>query len=166
MSCFSMDWRRSRATVPVIKWGNARLKRKFICFALNRAVRGSDCLGSQGQDICAKVVFRYVRPIDHYRGEPASLHEQRRRKMAVARHRRREKNLKLRQATLPLQSPEGVANQRIEMPHCGGNSPPTLIQGQYKLHNRLQLVGRKMCRCGTRHRRFSGWWKVIGDLLV
>jgi transposase InsO family protein len=61
----------------------------------------------------------YLRPIDYYRGDPAAMHEQRRRKMAEARHRRREKNLKLRQPTLPLESLEGVANQEIEMSHCG-----------------------------------------------
>ena len=61
----------------------------------------------------------YLRPIDYYRGEPVALHEQRRRKMAEARHCRREKNLKLRQPTLPLESLEGVANQRAEMSHCG-----------------------------------------------
>jgi transposase InsO family protein len=61
----------------------------------------------------------YLRPMDYYRGDPARLHEQRRRKMAEARHRRREKNLKLRQPTLPLESTESIANQRPEMSHCG-----------------------------------------------
>lgn len=61
----------------------------------------------------------YLRPIDYYRGDPATMHEQRRRKMAEARHRRREKNLKLRQPTLPLESLEGVANHEAEMSHCG-----------------------------------------------
>lgn len=61
----------------------------------------------------------YLRPIDYYRGDPQSLHEQRRRKMAEARHRRREQNLKLRQPTLPLESLEGVANREPEMSHCG-----------------------------------------------
>jgi transposase InsO family protein len=61
----------------------------------------------------------YLRPIDYYRGNPVALHEQRRRKMAEARHRRREKNLKLRQPTLPLESLEGVANQETGMSHCG-----------------------------------------------
>ncbi|MGK2965445.1 MAG: IS3 family transposase [Tepidiformaceae bacterium] len=61
----------------------------------------------------------YLRPIDYYRGDPAALHEARRRKMAEARHRRREKNLKLRQPTLPLESLEGVANCESEMSHCG-----------------------------------------------
>lgn len=61
----------------------------------------------------------YLRPMDYYRGDPAALHEARRRKMAEARHRRREKNLKLRQPTLPLESPESIANKRPEMSHCG-----------------------------------------------
>jgi transposase InsO family protein len=61
----------------------------------------------------------YLRPIDYYRGDPVAIHEQRRRKMAEARHRRREKNLKLRQSTLPLEAQEGVANQDAELSHCG-----------------------------------------------
>lgn len=61
----------------------------------------------------------YLRPIDYYRGDPATLHDERRRKMAEARHRRREKNLKLRQPTLPLECTESVANGRPEMSHCG-----------------------------------------------
>jgi putative transposase len=61
----------------------------------------------------------YLRPMDYYRGDPAALHEARRRKMAEARHRRREKNLKLRQPTLPLESTESIANKSPEMSHCG-----------------------------------------------
>ena len=61
----------------------------------------------------------YLRPIDYYRGDPPALHEERRRKMAEARHRRREKNLTLRQPTLPLEALEGVANCETEMSHCG-----------------------------------------------
>jgi transposase InsO family protein len=60
----------------------------------------------------------YLRPMDYYRGDPGALHEARRRKMAEARHCRREKNLKLRQPTLPLESTESMANQRHEMSHC------------------------------------------------
>jgi putative transposase len=45
----------------------------------------------------------FLRPIDYYRGQPDTLHEARRRKLVVARHERREKNLKLRQPTLPLE---------------------------------------------------------------
>lgn len=60
----------------------------------------------------------YLRPIDYYRGDPEQLKEARRSKMAEARHRRREKNLQLRQPTLPLESPEGVANAKDEKSHC------------------------------------------------
>lgn len=84
----------------------------------------------QAQDVIARIIrwyncerlhsaLGYLRPIDYYRGEPARLHDERRRKMAEARHRRREKNLKLRQPTLPLESLEGVANQEAKMSHCG-----------------------------------------------
>ena len=61
----------------------------------------------------------YLRPMDYYRSDPAALHEARRRKMAEARHRRREKNLKLRQPTLPLESMESIANESLGMSHCG-----------------------------------------------
>jgi putative transposase len=61
----------------------------------------------------------YLRPIDYYRGDPAVLHEQRRRKMAEARHKRRERNLQLRQQTLPLEAAEGIANGSQELSHCG-----------------------------------------------
>jgi len=44
----------------------------------------------------------YLRPADYYRGDPAALIEQRRRKLAAARHLRKETNLRLRQRTLPL----------------------------------------------------------------
>jgi putative transposase len=60
----------------------------------------------------------YLRPIDYYRGDPDELKELRRRKMASARHRRRETNLELRQPTLPLESQEGVANCNDEKSHC------------------------------------------------
>jgi putative transposase len=45
----------------------------------------------------------YLRPIDHYRGDPKKMHETRRKKLAAARHRRREKNLELRQPTLSIE---------------------------------------------------------------
>jgi putative transposase len=83
----------------------------------------------QARDVVARIVrwyneqrlhsaLGYLRPIDYYRGDPAALHEARRRKLAEARHRRREKNLKLRQPTLPLEYRESVANQPAEMSHC------------------------------------------------
>jgi hypothetical protein len=57
--------------------------------------------------------------MDYCRGNPGALHEARRQKMAEARHRRREKNLKLRQPTLPLESTESIANLRPEMSPYG-----------------------------------------------
>jgi transposase InsO family protein len=45
----------------------------------------------------------FLRPIDYYRGNPEVMHEARRKKLVQARHRRRERNLKLRQPTLPLE---------------------------------------------------------------
>jgi len=47
-----------------------------------------------------------LRPVDYYRGNPEEHYAVRRRKLAEARHRRREKNLQLRQPTLPLTSGE------------------------------------------------------------
>ncbi len=74
----------------------------------------------QARDVIGKIIGWYnedrlhsalgfLRPADYYRGEPEVLYEERRRKLAQARHRRREENLRLRQRTLPLESAEGVA---------------------------------------------------------
>ena len=52
----------------------------------------------------------YLPPVVVYRGNPEERKEGRRRKLAQARHRRREKNLGLQQGTLPLTSEESVAN--------------------------------------------------------
>jgi transposase InsO family protein len=49
----------------------------------------------------------FLRPLDYYRGDPESLYVERRQKLAEARHRRKERNLRLRQPTLPLTS-EGI----------------------------------------------------------
>jgi putative transposase len=43
----------------------------------------------------------YLRPADYYRGNPAPLFEARRQKLAQARHRRKEANLRIEQRTLP-----------------------------------------------------------------
>jgi hypothetical protein len=53
--------------------------------------------------------FDFLRPVDYYRGNPAQLHEARSRKLAAARHPRREKNSRLPQPTLPWESVETVA---------------------------------------------------------
>jgi putative transposase len=52
----------------------------------------------------------YLAPKDYYRGNPAARFEERRRKLAEARHKRREANLGLKQRTLPLEAGEIVAN--------------------------------------------------------
>ena len=51
----------------------------------------------------------FLRPADYYRGRPEVLYEERRRKLAQARHRRKESNLRIRQRTLPLERREIVA---------------------------------------------------------
>jgi putative transposase len=51
----------------------------------------------------------YLRPADYYRGKPAEKYEERRLKMAQARHRRRERNLQLQQGTLPYTAEGTVA---------------------------------------------------------
>ena len=52
----------------------------------------------------------YLTPWDFYRGNPEERFAERRRKLAEARHQRRERNLGLRQPTLPYQATETVAN--------------------------------------------------------
>ncbi len=70
----------------------------------------------QAEDVLAKIIgwyncqrlhraLGYLRPVDYYRGRPDELHEARRKKLAQARHRRRERNLKLKQPTLPWEDP-------------------------------------------------------------
>mgnify|MGYP001367902048 CR=1 FL=1 len=73
----------------------------------------------QAQDVIARMIRWYneerlhsalgfLRPVDYYRGRPEVLHETRRRKLAQARHRRKEANLRIRQRTLPLERQEVV----------------------------------------------------------
>lgn len=52
----------------------------------------------------------YLRPVDFYRGDPPRLYESRRRKLAQARHRRKQINLGIRQRTFPLTSTEAVSS--------------------------------------------------------
>jgi putative transposase len=53
----------------------------------------------------------YLPPVVVYRGNPEERKAERRRKLAQARHRRRERNLGLQQGTLPLTAGEAVASQ-------------------------------------------------------
>jgi transposase InsO family protein len=74
----------------------------------------------QAREVIAKMIRWYneerlhsalgfLRPVDYYRGQPHLLREERRRKLAQARHRRKELNLRVRQLTLPLTRQEVVA---------------------------------------------------------
>lgn len=53
-------------------------------------------------------VLANLPPRDSYRGDPAKQLEERRRKLSLARHHRRERNLNLRQGTLPLKGGHAV----------------------------------------------------------
>ena len=57
--------------------------------------------------------INFLRPVDYYRGDPEKLLEERRIKMLQARHRRREKNLKIRQHSLALIEPEINQNHNL-----------------------------------------------------
>ena len=74
----------------------------------------------QAQAVFARIIRRYneerlhsalgfLRPVDYYRGNPAAKYEERRLKLAQARHRRRERNLQLPQGTLPYAAERTVA---------------------------------------------------------
>jgi putative transposase len=57
--------------------------------------------------------LKYLRPIDYYRGAPTELLEERRRKLAEARHRRKEANLGIRQRTLPFAAAHSEASRTL-----------------------------------------------------
>ena len=57
--------------------------------------------------------LKYLRPMDYYRGDPAKLIEERRRKLAEARHRRKEANLEIRQRTLPFEASQREASRTL-----------------------------------------------------
>jgi len=48
--------------------------------------------------------LHFLRPVDYYRGKPAPLLEERRRKLAEARHRRKERNLEIAQQTMAFEA--------------------------------------------------------------
>jgi len=57
--------------------------------------------------------LHFLRPMDYYRGDPQALLEERRKKLAEARHRRREANLEIRQRTLAFAAVEPEANRNL-----------------------------------------------------
>jgi transposase InsO family protein len=52
----------------------------------------------------------YLPPMEYYRGDPAARFEERRIKLFQARHRRRERNLRLRQTTMPLEVEKTISS--------------------------------------------------------
>jgi transposase InsO family protein len=89
---------------------------------LREALEGEELVNLlQAQDVLARIVtwyneerlhsaLGYLRPVEYYRGNPKERHEDRRRKMFEARHRRKEKNLELRQRTIAFSAEEPVAS--------------------------------------------------------
>jgi hypothetical protein len=88
---------------------------------IDEALEGEDLEDHlQGVKAMAKIVRWYnerrlhsalgfLCPVDYYRGNPEEKMMVRRKKLAEARHHRREKNLQLRQPTLPFTHDEPVA---------------------------------------------------------
>ena len=73
----------------------------------------------QAQKVFARIIRRYneerlhsalgyLPPVEFYRGHPAAKYDERRQKLAQARHRRRERNLQLPQGTLPYAAAETI----------------------------------------------------------
>jgi putative transposase len=74
----------------------------------------------QARDVLRKVIrwyneerlhsaLGYLPPVEYYRGNPKNRQEERRRKMAVARHCRKERNLELKQRTIPFVQEQPVS---------------------------------------------------------
>ena len=59
----------------------------------------------------------YLPPWEFYRGEPSKRFDERRVKLFQARHHRRERNLRLRQGTLPLEGGEAVSSPKAALCH-------------------------------------------------
>ena len=89
---------------------------------LREALEGEELTNLlQARDVLATVVrwyneerlhsaLGYLPPAEYYCGNPKERHEERRQKMAEARYRRKEKNLELRQRTIPYSAEEPVAS--------------------------------------------------------
>jgi len=88
---------------------------------IDEALEGEDLTNYlEGVEVIDKIIRWYneqrlhsalgfLRPVDYYRGNPEAMYAIRRHKLTQARHHRREKNLQLRQPTLPFTSEETVA---------------------------------------------------------
>lgn len=57
--------------------------------------------------------LQFLRPADYYRGNPEQLLEARRRKLAEARHRRRERNLEIKQQTIAYEAVDSEARHSL-----------------------------------------------------
>jgi transposase InsO family protein len=84
----------------------------------------------QARGVLAKVVrwyneerlhsaLGYLPPIESYRGNPKTRHEERRQQLAQARQRRKEKNLELNQRTIPFTAGEPVSQLRAVLCQIG-----------------------------------------------
>ena len=60
--------------------------------------------------------LNFLRPVDYYRGDPEALLSERRRKIAQARHQRKETNLGKRQRTLPFDAHTNGRNHNFPKP--------------------------------------------------
>lgn len=84
----------------------------------------------QAREVIGKVVrwynderlhsaLHFLRPVDYYRGQPETLLEARRRKVAEARHRRRERNLGIEQTTMAFEVMDAeLRHTLISRPTC------------------------------------------------
>jgi hypothetical protein len=98
--------------------------------------------------------LQYLRPIDYYRGDPVRLLEERRRKLAVARHQRRERNLELSQPTFASEA----TDSEVRRPPISGRSVPL---SQKHFTSCRQASAR---RRNAKHRWLILRWEVIESL--
>jgi len=86
---------------------------------LERTERGSERIIKRYNEERSHRALGYLRPVDFYRWDPKAKQEERRPKLAQARHRRRERNLALERPTLPYTAAEPVTNPWAGLCHCG-----------------------------------------------